>query len=252
MKGGKSDFRCCSEVIVEVLIWLWRNSVVAVCWNEAVVVKSLINSRKHSLVLILNVVRLSVYDCFSLIFDNICMEKTWVRKKKKKKKLYSSTYVVTTKVSVYNIFGIIWGTVHHYFFNVSSRKRDGHFYTCSSEPRIGRALCNVFYLSHFKTLRPGTVSEIELARSPVLAVKRFTDWARLPRFREFTVKISTLRYLIKGPKCCEVFWNLFLRSVSPFMFCFCDIKWVKVSLVSVQIGIFLFWYFVFACSWIFA
>ena len=49
-----------------------------------VVVKSLINSRKQ--VLILNVVRLSVYDCFSFIFDNICIEKTWVRKKKKKKK----------------------------------------------------------------------------------------------------------------------------------------------------------------------
>ena len=85
---------------------------------------------------------------------------------------------MTTKVSAYSIFGIIRGTVQHYFFNVSSRKRDGHFYTCSSElriGRIGRALCNVFYLSHFKTLSTSTVSEIELAPSPVLAVKRSTD-----------------------------------------------------------------------------
>ena len=38
--------RCCSEVVVGVLIWLWRDSVVTVCWNEAVVVKG--NSRKHT------------------------------------------------------------------------------------------------------------------------------------------------------------------------------------------------------------
>ena len=49
-------------------------------------------------------------------------------KRKKKKKLYSSTYVVTTKVSVYNILGIICDTVQHDFFNISSRKRDSHFY----------------------------------------------------------------------------------------------------------------------------
>ena len=46
--GGKSDFRCCSEIVVKVLIWLWRDSVVKACWNEVVVVKSLINSRKHT------------------------------------------------------------------------------------------------------------------------------------------------------------------------------------------------------------
>ena len=34
---------------------------------------------ENILVLILNVVRLSVYDCFSVIFDNICMERTWIR-----------------------------------------------------------------------------------------------------------------------------------------------------------------------------
>lgn len=50
------------------------------------------------------------------------------KKRKKKKKLYSSTYVVTTKVSVYNILGIICDTVQHDFFNISSRKRDSHFY----------------------------------------------------------------------------------------------------------------------------
>ena len=38
-------------------------------------------------------------------------------KRKKKKKLYSSTYVVTTKVSVYNILGIICDTVQNDFFN---------------------------------------------------------------------------------------------------------------------------------------
>ena len=30
------------------------------------------------LVLIFNVVRLFVYDCFSVIFDNICMKRTWI------------------------------------------------------------------------------------------------------------------------------------------------------------------------------
>ena len=46
--GGKIDFRCCSEVVVEVLIWLWRDSVVTVCGNKVVVVKGLTNSRKHT------------------------------------------------------------------------------------------------------------------------------------------------------------------------------------------------------------
>ena len=40
---GKSDFRSCSEVVLGVLIWLRRDSVVTICWNELVVVKDLIN-----------------------------------------------------------------------------------------------------------------------------------------------------------------------------------------------------------------
>ena len=123
-------------------------------------------------------------------------------KREKKKKLYSSTYVVTTKVSVYNILGIICDTVQHDFFNISSRKRDNHFYV----------------------------------------------------FIRVTHKSSPLQCLLP-----QLFWDPKYwygpedrRSVPPFMFRFCDIKWVKVSLVSVQIGIFLFWSFVFAWTWIFA
>ena len=82
------------------------------------------------------------------------------KKRKKKKKLYSSTYVVTTKVSVYNIFGIICGTVGHYFFFTSPQGNRTAISTCSSEPRIGRALYNIFYLSYFKTLSTGTVPKI--------------------------------------------------------------------------------------------
>ena len=110
------------------------------------------------------------------------------KKRKQKKKLYCSTYVVTTKVSVYNILGIICDTVQHDFFNISSRKRDSHFYTCSSESRINRAF-TMSSTSVFETLSTGTVPKIELARPPVLAVKRSTDWASLPGFREFTVRI---------------------------------------------------------------
>ena len=46
--GGKSDFRSCIEAVVEVLILLWRDSVVTVCWNEVMILKSLINSPKHT------------------------------------------------------------------------------------------------------------------------------------------------------------------------------------------------------------
>ena len=84
--------------------------------------------------------------------------------------------------------GIICGTVQHYFFNISSRKRDSHFYTCSSESRINRAF-TMSSTSVFETLSTGTVPKIELARPPVLTVKRSTDWASLPGFREFTVRI---------------------------------------------------------------
>ena len=35
---------------------------------------------ENVLVLIVNVVRLFVWDCLSAIFDNICMERTWIRK----------------------------------------------------------------------------------------------------------------------------------------------------------------------------
>ena len=115
------------------------------------------------------------------------------KKRKKKKKLYSSTYVVTTKVSVYSILGIICGqgsfAVLYSTIFLTSRGNGTAISTCSSESRINRALYNVFYLSYFETLSPGTVPKIELARPPVLAVKRSTDWASLPRFREFTVKI---------------------------------------------------------------
>ena len=43
-----------------------------------VVVKDLVNSR-NILILILNIARLSVWDCFSVIFD-VCMERAWTRK----------------------------------------------------------------------------------------------------------------------------------------------------------------------------
>ena len=39
---GKIDFRVCSDVVVGVLIWFWRESVITICWNEVVVVKDLI------------------------------------------------------------------------------------------------------------------------------------------------------------------------------------------------------------------
>ena len=38
----------------------------------------MLSTVENTLVLILNVVRLSVYDSFSVIFDNICMGRTWI------------------------------------------------------------------------------------------------------------------------------------------------------------------------------
>ena len=74
---GKSDFTCRSEVVgsanfgYEEIVQL--QSVEMKWWK-------LIDIRKHtSLVLILNVVRLSVQDCSSVIFANICMQRTWIR-----------------------------------------------------------------------------------------------------------------------------------------------------------------------------
>ena len=64
------------------------------------------------------------------------------KKREKKKKLYSSTYVVTTKVSVYNILGIICGrgsfaVLYSTIFLTSPRGNGTH----------KSSLYNVFYLS---------------------------------------------------------------------------------------------------------
>ena len=52
--------------------------------------------------------------------------------------------------------------------------------------------------------------------------------------------------------CCEVFWTLFLRSVSSLKFHCYFVNWVMVSLDFVHMGFFLFWSFVFSCTWRFA
>ena len=41
--------------------------------------KKILSIVENILVLILNIARLSIEDCFSVIFDNICMERTWIK-----------------------------------------------------------------------------------------------------------------------------------------------------------------------------
>ena len=41
----------------------------------------MILSIDENILVLLNVVRLSIWDCFSVIFDNICMERTQMRGK---------------------------------------------------------------------------------------------------------------------------------------------------------------------------
>ena len=76
--GRKTNFKCCSEVVVGVVIWLWRDSVVTVCWNEVVVVKGIINSWKHTCTYFKCCEAFCLVLC-SAIFDSICMERTWIR-----------------------------------------------------------------------------------------------------------------------------------------------------------------------------
>ena len=47
-------------------------------WNSPLFVKDLINSRTPTCTYF-NVVRPSFQDCFSAVFDNICMERAWMR-----------------------------------------------------------------------------------------------------------------------------------------------------------------------------
>ena len=63
---------------MEVLIWLWRKSVVTVCCNEAVIVKSLLNGRKHTCSYFK---RGWAFVLFFAYCENIFMERTWIRPK---------------------------------------------------------------------------------------------------------------------------------------------------------------------------
>ena len=63
---------------MEVLIWLWRKSVVTVCCNEVVIVKSLLNGRKHTCSYFK---RCWAFVLFFAYCENIFMERTWIRPK---------------------------------------------------------------------------------------------------------------------------------------------------------------------------